>query len=764
MKRKSKSGQFIKATSLIFLALFALGLVALTVVPRFIPWQKVKVQAEEKLSQITNHQISIDEVSFKLTRGIELKGITIANAKGFSSEPLLQDDVAMVKYRLLPLLFGKIAIKAIVLKRPRVVIEKNPNGVFNFSDMIKKKGARAESQPGNDNSTEGTSEKKLTKLPFDIMVSYIGIEDGTLIYRDQVSQQDLVLDAFNFKVNNLTFVGVTPIEVIITTTIAVMDQTIPLVFKTDWRFNYAQQQILLDLVRLNVPGIELSFAGKIKQIFSDPRLEMKGDCGLDFKAMLAELLPKKLKQGLPQDLAVDGPVQIAVQLAGPVNNLDELVIAITNELELSVQAAGFSIPLGLQGDLKLNDNRLTAVQDLKLPGMSAQEKLKMNLVAEGFKLSDSSTLSPKTMTSKIDWSLKAKSLNLAEVLALFPKKNKTKEKRQVTKKNQVSASQASEPDARLLIPRGLTMHGRAQVGSLRLGTITLGQMTVSSTLQQQVADMKVKLSGYDGQIDQQVELWFNRPQAAYALTASARQVNIEPLMNDLLDTLVAVKIKKPKIIDELKDKVAGRLTGKVAIKGQGLTSAVLQQQLTGSGEVTLVESRIRKMGFQSQLAQWLGNERFNQELPFDHTKIKFSINNQVVTVSEFIAESGDKGLGGDLRLTGQGRIKFEATFDHFQLMPRVNPRAARSISSDFRQYTDVLRDQHDWVVLPMILNGAIKKPEVKPDWLWIKKQAGKKIKQKTEKFISQEKKKATEQLKKNIEKEIKKLNLNNLFK
>ena len=132
IKRKFSLLRLILITGLI--AVILLG-AALLIVPRFIPWEKLKVQAQAKISEAIHHQVSIESIGFNLFKGIEVRKLRIENAKGFSETPFLTDESVSVQYRLLPLLVGKVAIKAVVLNKPHVLIEKKADNTFNFSYM-----------------------------------------------------------------------------------------------------------------------------------------------------------------------------------------------------------------------------------------------------------------------------------------------------------------------------------------------------------------------------------------------------------------------------------------------------------------------------------------------------------------------------------------------------------------------------------------------------------------------------------------------------
>ena len=127
--------------------LFVLAGLAAFIVPLFIPWDKVKAQAEQKVTVITHHRVTVGAIGFNIFKGIVIRDIRVENARGFSPDPLLSDQGAVVQYRLLPLLAGKVMIKAVVLEHPTLLVEKAADGTFNFSDMLPAKSPVPANKP-----------------------------------------------------------------------------------------------------------------------------------------------------------------------------------------------------------------------------------------------------------------------------------------------------------------------------------------------------------------------------------------------------------------------------------------------------------------------------------------------------------------------------------------------------------------------------------------------------------------------------------------
>ncbi len=751
---------------IVLVSLLAVAAAALVIVPRFIPWEKLKGQAEQKLSATLHHDVRIASIKFNFLTGIELRGLTIANAQGFSSQPLLSDEAAVLKYRLWPLLLGKVVVKAVELQRPQVLIEKDRNGRYNFSDMLTlspKAGRPA-------GTTQASAETQPFKqLPLDILVAHFGIVDAILTYRDLAAKQEYQLQAFNVKVDNLTLAGLTPIHILVTTKAKAMGTVIPLAFKTVMRVNYGQQRLILDQVTWNLPGIKGEASGQVDQFLKAPKLDLKTAMTMDMKTLWMDLVPGTMKANRPP-MAMTGTISAKGQVQGQVKTLETMNFS----TEVTLDQVGIALKdkkllSQAQGRLVITPRQLTLKPFEAVLGGAP---VTFALTVKGFDLRKPKTLNPKTMTTQVDWSLSSDQLDLDALLALLPVKPSK------TSSPAVAAPASAprpEPVANRLVPAGLNMIGQAHLKGMTFGKVKFGALQMNTTLKAQQVAIHVTLDGYAGRVRSDTSLAFNQPLFQFTTHAAVEHVDLEPLISDTLQTFVAAKLKKPEIINELKDKLGGRLEGQMTLQAQGMQAAHIKKSMTGKGEFRLQDARLKKFGFQGQLAKWAGNDKFNQDLSFERMVIGYTIAREVVTVDPLVAESGSDGLAGDMRLTGQGQLTFGAAFKNFKLMPRINPRAAKSISSEFRQYTEVLKDEHQWVALPMILNGPLKKPDIQPDWSWIKgrmkgyakQKAGRAVeavKQKASTFVEKQKGKSTDEIKKNVQQELKKLNFNNLFK
>lgn len=882
---KKKSG-FLRILAIAAGALVALILLAALIVPALIPWDKVKVQAEEKVSRTIRHQVTIGSVGFNLFRGIEIRKLRIANGEGFSPQPLLSSEAAIVKYRLLPLLWGQVAVKAVVLDKPELLIERQADGRFNFSDMISKKEETPAEAPAQPEAKKGPA-----KIPVGVLVSRIAINQAALTFRDLKTSKAYAVEEFNFDLRNLTLAGLVPAHLALSAKLSALGAAIPVKATADWRLQFSQQRFLLDGFQAEVPGVVLKAQGAVEQMTTQPTLDISGTADLDFAKALAGFGP--LAGGkLPKDFALTGTGSLRFKAAGPAKDPAALELTLNDTVKAQASALGMAIPVTLEGDVALAKANLDVSQRLAVPGLGAElstqvadvmqarnvkaklsarldlaeasaklvppaqaqklsavkaqgrivctaavtgpasdpkkmdinaqvkadqvsaflqgksllenvngtisvlpnrislpgltgrlggQPIKAALLASGFDLRNPATLKPDALQAQVDWNVESQLLDVDALLALVPAKKTEPQADQKAASATAPAivSDLPEPDARKFIPKGLKMRGTAVLGGLKFGQVKLGKMDFRTELAGQVLTETGTLLGYQGSIRQKVRLDFTRSLLGYAVDAETKTVDLEPLLNDVVDTFVAAKLKKPELIAELKGKLTGRLNGKLQIAGAGMRTHNAKPRLTGKGAFTLKDGRIRQFSFQEQLAKWFGSDKFKQDIPFDNTVVEFAMANQEVDLTKFVAESGPKGEGGEIRMEAEGRLTFAAAFKDFKLRPSLSPRAAGKISPEFSQYAEVLKNDRGWVTIPVVMNGPIKKPDVQPDWDWIKKQFGSYVQKKTKAaadeagkklqgFIDKEKGKSPDQIKQDAGREIEKAkdqlqNLKNLF-
>lgn len=151
--------------------------VLLCIIPITSP--KLKDLALARAKPILGREVTIERVRIVLLRGIRLDKVTVANKEGFAKEPIFFGKRMVVKYELLPLFHRELVIKKVVLLEPKILLERDRDGVWNFSGIGKKAEARPETKPVAEKG-EGKVKKGLT-----LTISQVVIKKGEVSLEDR---------------------------------------------------------------------------------------------------------------------------------------------------------------------------------------------------------------------------------------------------------------------------------------------------------------------------------------------------------------------------------------------------------------------------------------------------------------------------------------------------------------------------------------------------------------------------------------------------
>jgi len=144
---------------------------------------KLKDLALAKAKPILGREVNIERVRIVLLRGIRLDKVTVANKKGFAKEPLFSGKRIVVKYELLPLLHRELVIKKVILLEPKILLERNRKGVWNFSGIGKKTEAKA--KPEIKPAAEKGEGKAEAKKELTLTISRVAIKKGKISLEDR---------------------------------------------------------------------------------------------------------------------------------------------------------------------------------------------------------------------------------------------------------------------------------------------------------------------------------------------------------------------------------------------------------------------------------------------------------------------------------------------------------------------------------------------------------------------------------------------------
>lgn len=171
------------------------------------------------MKALTGLRVSVGGIQVGLLRtSIGIRGVRIANPRGFSDPVMVDLPELYVNYRLLPLLGGRVHLEEVRLHLREVVVEKNAAGQLNLSSV--KAVRQAQTEPAK----PAPSSNKPTPLQIDVL----HLQIGKVIYKDytagpQPRVQEFIVNVnerYEHITNPQTLVSVIVVKTLAKTTIA----------------------------------------------------------------------------------------------------------------------------------------------------------------------------------------------------------------------------------------------------------------------------------------------------------------------------------------------------------------------------------------------------------------------------------------------------------------------------------------------------------------------------------------------------------------
>lgn len=173
-------------------------LVILAFVPISIDLSDYKGAVESAATLALGRTVNVDDkiiIATSLQPYFSIKGLRIANPKGFKDGDFLQMKNAKVGVRVLPLLSGKIHVTEIKVKGLSVALVENEKGAVNWAT-----GGASESTSKDPSKTKPTSQERELELKSDSLVlAKLVMEDISVTYRSSG-----IAEPVQFKIEECT--------------------------------------------------------------------------------------------------------------------------------------------------------------------------------------------------------------------------------------------------------------------------------------------------------------------------------------------------------------------------------------------------------------------------------------------------------------------------------------------------------------------------------------------------------------------------------
>ena len=163
------------AAALALVVLLALGALAWLLHSVDTPEFKNAVLARTRAA--LGADVRVTRMRLSVFSGLSLEGVTIANPAPFTGEMLSARSFSL-RYRLWPLLSGRLEVSRLALVRPQLNVSMDARGRFNYEGLFGAASRRSAAPPVAARTASGAT------LPVELHLRRVTVDDGTVLMRD----------------------------------------------------------------------------------------------------------------------------------------------------------------------------------------------------------------------------------------------------------------------------------------------------------------------------------------------------------------------------------------------------------------------------------------------------------------------------------------------------------------------------------------------------------------------------------------------------
>lgn len=186
---------------LISLLVVVIVLIKLEITPERVRTTLIPL-AEEKLQR----KVEVGEINIGIFSRVSLDNLKVMQSDG--SDEFISARSMSLSYKLWPLLTGRVLVDEVRLDQPRIVVIRNPDGSFNFNDLLQQQPDNASSEEIAENSSSKTQESDSDNL-INLLVNEVVVSNGELLFIDRQqsskSPYRYSLNQLNLQAKQITF-------------------------------------------------------------------------------------------------------------------------------------------------------------------------------------------------------------------------------------------------------------------------------------------------------------------------------------------------------------------------------------------------------------------------------------------------------------------------------------------------------------------------------------------------------------------------------
>jgi AsmA protein len=746
------------------IALTIVIVIALTVVIKiYVTPESVKSFLIPEAEKALQRKVSLGGIDISLLKGIHVRDFVIKESDGKTD--FISCDDFIFRYKLLPLLSRKIIVEEVKLVSPRVRIERNQEGTFNFEDI----GKREQGELPEDEQKDG----KPGGLPISLLVDSIIVDNARFFFLDAKEELpdmkgslDINLDIKSMNGSELHSQG--NIDVKVEEILLkkpqkkqIRDVTAMVAYKVSVAMK--SKDIRIDTADVTIQEIPLSISGTVINLQTSPEI----DIALSLPVTKIEDIDKVIDPFIDTSgLNLSGSLMTELNLTGMLKR-PETVIASGNMTFDDIRATYKNIPLSIDGsiqsDIQTNsiliknaDFTLQGVQaiikgtvknlktspemdlTISIPSVKTAElekSMKTLIGKKGGPLSGNLTadFNLKGMLKKLD-SLKTDGtvtlqkfgMTYNDVPVIFDGNLFLKEQSVgintniILGKNTTSLKGSvnnylEKPDIRLnLHAQELALDHLIPAGAGK-DTAPPGEEELSAE-----GEIKIDKAQYKSMTMTDFYTNYSFKNNIFKISkmiarAGKGTLNLNSTVDftkpgytyslkSSLDSLHANEVVNA-FLPKAKDTVFGLLSVNLSLKGKGTLSESMKKNLTGGGDFHIEDGKIMNSSLPENLALFLGID----ELKTIHIRKgegTLKINNGIARLKSILSSD-------DIKMDPAGKIGLDETLDlafDIKLSPRLTDKAM--MKSNIASY---MKDEAGWGTIPLKVSGTFANPSYRVD-------------------------------------------------
>lgn len=199
--------KIVAITGGIIVGLGILAAVLLVAAKLLITPERVKKTVLPLAEKSLNRRVTLGDIHIRLFSGISIENLQVKMREG--EQDLVAAESLVLRYRLWPLLKKRVIIDEVRVEKPQVRIIREPDGTFNFSDLLEQGRPVSAGDKAPPPETGGG-------MGIDLLVSRVRISDGEIRFTDRSVGPEpfsYPVSRFHLSAQNISLQGAFPVDI-----------------------------------------------------------------------------------------------------------------------------------------------------------------------------------------------------------------------------------------------------------------------------------------------------------------------------------------------------------------------------------------------------------------------------------------------------------------------------------------------------------------------------------------------------------------------